>query len=86
MAIFPLSGLVKSCKVSPEVWLSALGQTSDPSLAWKERDVFKIKDDDDDADDDDKDEDDAKDVDADDDEVIFNLEFLGQKVKVIILT
>ena len=26
----------KSCKVSPEVWLSNLGQTSDPSLAWKE--------------------------------------------------
>ena len=34
MAIFPFSGRVKSCKVSP-VWLSTLGQTCDPSLAWK---------------------------------------------------
>ena len=38
------SGRVKSCKVSPEVWLSTLDQTSDPSLAWKNlSDVFKIK-------------------------------------------
>ena len=36
MAIFPLSGRVKSPNVSPEVWLSTLGQTSDPSLAWKQ--------------------------------------------------
>ena len=35
MTIFPLSGRVKSCKVSQEVWLSTLGQMSDPSLAWK---------------------------------------------------
>ena len=32
---FSSSGRVKSCKVSSEVWLSTLGQTSDPSLAWK---------------------------------------------------
>ena len=43
---FSTSGRVTSCKVSPEVWLSTLGQTSDPSLAWKKSDVFKIKDDD----------------------------------------
>ena len=35
MAIFSTSGRVNSCKVSPEVRSSALGQTSDPSLAWK---------------------------------------------------
>ena len=45
MAIFPLSGRVKSCKVSPEVWLSTLGQTSDLSLAWKRVTFSKIKDD-----------------------------------------
>ena len=44
MAIFPLGGRVKSCKVLQEVWLSKLGQMSDPSLAWQESDVFKIKD------------------------------------------
>ena len=43
MVIFPTSGRVKSCKMSPEVWLSTLGQTSvgqtsDPSLAWKNDD------------------------------------------------
>ena len=37
LRFFPLSGWVESCNVSPEVWLSVLGQTSDPSfsLAWK---------------------------------------------------
>ena len=35
MAIFPLVGSVNSCKVSPEVWLSTLRQTSDPGLACK---------------------------------------------------
>ena len=49
IAIFPLSGRVKSCQVSPEVWLSTPEQTSDPSFAWKkESDVLQIKDDDDD--------------------------------------
>ena len=33
------SGRVEPCKVSPEVWLSILGQTSDPSKAW-ERTAF----------------------------------------------
>ena len=35
MVIFPLSGQVQPCKVSPEVWLSTRGQTSNPSLAGK---------------------------------------------------
>ena len=53
--IFHYSGRVKSCKVLPKVWLSTLGQTSDPSIAWKKKsDVFKIKDDDDDEDKDDE--------------------------------
>ena len=53
MTIFPLvNSRVKSCKVLPEVWLSTLGQTSDPSFTWKRATFFKIKDDD--ADDDHK--------------------------------
>ena len=32
---FTTSGRVKSCKVSLEVYLSTLGQASDPSIAWK---------------------------------------------------
>ena len=43
---FATSGRVKSCKVLPEVWLSTLGQMSDPSLV-EESEVFEIKDDDD---------------------------------------
>ena len=34
--------------MSPEVWLSTMEQTSDPSLAWKKSDIFKIKNEDDD--------------------------------------
>ena len=45
---FPLSGRVKSCKVSPLVWLSTLGQTADPSFVWKKAMHLKIKDDDND--------------------------------------
>ena len=48
MAIFPTSGRVQSYKVSPEVWLSTLGQTFDPSLAWEKATFFQIKDDDED--------------------------------------
>ena len=33
-------------RCSPEVWLSTLGQTFDPSLVWKKSNVFKIYDDD----------------------------------------
>ena len=47
MANFRLSGRVRSRKVSPEIWLSTLGQTSDPSLACENKKI-KIKDDDDD--------------------------------------
>ena len=32
---FSTIGRVKPCKVLPEVWLSTLGWTSDPSLMWK---------------------------------------------------
>ena len=37
---FSSSGRVISCKVSPEVCLSTLGQTSDPSLAWKKVTIY----------------------------------------------
>ena len=37
-----IQGLL-SCKVSPEVWLSTLGQTPDPSLAWKKVTFSKLK-------------------------------------------
>ena len=40
---FSTSSRVESCKVSPEVWLSTLGQTSDPSLAWKKATFSKFK-------------------------------------------
>ena len=43
MAIFLLSDRVKSCKVSPEVWLSTLGQTTDPSVTWKKATFSKQK-------------------------------------------
>ena len=33
--LFSTSSPVRSCKASPEVWLSTLGQTSNPSLEWK---------------------------------------------------
>ena len=45
-------GLQPECAVFRDMWRSliwadfALGQTSDPSLAWKKGDVFKINDDD----------------------------------------
>ena len=44
------SGRVSSCKLSPEVgcfWLFTLWQTSNPILAGKKVDVFKINGDDD---------------------------------------
>ena len=45
---FSTSGRTKSCKVSPEVWLSTWGKR--PTLASvEERDGFKIKNDDDDV-------------------------------------
>ena len=44
---FSTSGRVQSSQVSPEVWLSTIGRTCDPSLAWKKVTFSKIKDDDD---------------------------------------